>query len=59
MVDLKMQVPATEQVEVDAATLAAIDRGIQAADEGHTMPLEEVRKMIPKWISKFESQIRP
>jgi len=58
MVDLKLQVPATEEVEVDAETLAAIDRGIKAADEGRTVPFEEVRKMIPKWISTFESQPR-
>jgi predicted transcriptional regulator len=56
MVDLKLQVPATDKVEVDAETLAAIDRGIKAADEGRTVPIDEVRKMIPKWISKFESQ---
>jgi predicted transcriptional regulator len=59
MVDLKMQMPETEQVEVDAETLAGIDRGIQAADEGRTVPLEEVQKMIPGWISKFESRNRP
>jgi predicted transcriptional regulator len=52
MVDLKLQVPATEEVEVDSETLAAIDRGIKAADEGRAVPLEEVREMIPKWISK-------
>jgi predicted transcriptional regulator len=56
MVDLKLQVPATDEVEVDAETLAAIDRGIQAADEGRTVPLEDVQKMIPAWISKVESQ---
>jgi predicted transcriptional regulator len=56
MVDLKLQVPVTEQVEVDAETLAAIDRGIKDADEGRTVSIEETRKMIPKWISKFESQ---
>ena len=56
MVDLKMEVPATEDVQVDAETLAAIDRGIKAADEGRAVPLEEARKMIPKWISKFESR---
>jgi hypothetical protein len=55
MVDLKLQVPATDGVEVDSQTLAAIDRGIEAAEEGRT-PLEEVRKMIPKRISRFESQ---
>ena len=57
MVDLKLQVPATDKVEVDAETLAAIDCGIKDADEGRTVPIDEVRKMIPKWISKFESQL--
>lgn len=56
MVDLKLQVPVTEQVEVDGETLAAIDRGISDADEGRTVPLDDVRRMIPQWISKFESQ---
>jgi predicted transcriptional regulator len=56
MVDLKLQVPVTDKVEVDAATLAAIDRGIKDADEGRTIPIDEVRMMIPQWISKFESQ---
>ncbi|MGA2145769.1 MAG: hypothetical protein ABSH49_12495 [Bryobacteraceae bacterium] len=56
MVDLKLDVPETEAVVVDAETLAAIDRGIKDADEGRTVSIDEVRKMIPKWISKFESQ---
>ena len=56
MVDLKLQVPTTDKVQVDAETLAAIDRGLKDADEGRTVPIDEVRKMIPKWISKFESQ---
>jgi predicted transcriptional regulator len=58
MVDLKLELPATDEVEVDAQTLAAIDQGIKAADEGRSVPLEEVRNMIPKWISKFKSQTR-
>jgi predicted transcriptional regulator len=56
MVDLKLHVPATDKVKVDAETLAAIDRGIKDADEGRTVSIDEARKMIPKWISKFESQ---
>jgi predicted transcriptional regulator len=56
MVDLKLDVPATDTVEVDAETLAAIDRGIKDASEGRTFSIDEVREMIPKWISKFESQ---
>ena len=59
MVDLKFEVPCTETVEVDAETRAAIERGIEAADEGRTVPLEEVEKMIPQWIAKLESQNRP
>jgi predicted transcriptional regulator len=58
MEDLRLEVPVTEEVEVDAETLAAIDRGMKAADEGRTVSLEEGRKMIPKWISKFESRSR-
>jgi predicted transcriptional regulator len=48
--------PAPLTDEEDDATLAAIDQGIKDADEGRTVPLEEVRKMIPEWISKFESR---
>jgi hypothetical protein len=56
MVDLNLEVPATDTVVVDAETSAAIDRGIKDAEEGRTLSLDEVRKMIPKWISQFESQ---
>jgi len=56
MVDLNLQVPVTDKVGVDAETLAAIDRGIKDADEGRSVPIDEVSKMIPEWISKFESQ---
>ena len=55
MANLKFEAPVTEEVKVDDATLTRIDRGVKDADEGRTVPLEEVRKMIPKWISKFES----
>jgi len=52
MADLKLEVPASEEVKVDAETLAAIDRGLEYADNSRTIPLEEVRKLIPHWISK-------
>ncbi len=58
MRDLKWDEPETEEVEVDEETLAAIDRGIEAVNEGRTIPLEQVREMIPQWISKFESRNR-
>ena len=55
MIDLKLQRPVTEPVEVDAETLAAIDRAIQVADQGRTVSLDQARQKIPQWISKFES----
>jgi len=44
-----------EEIEVDAETGAAIERGIRAADEGRVVSSEEVRKLIPKWISSFST----
>ena len=31
---------------------AAILEGLQALERGEGMPLEEVEKMLPKWISR-------
>lgn len=56
MSDLQMHLPATDEVNVDDQTLAAIDRGVQDADAGRTVAADDVRKMIPKWLSKFASQ---
>jgi hypothetical protein len=56
VVDLNLQEPVTDPVEVDVETRAAIERGVKDADAGRTVPLEEARRLIPKWISKFESQ---
>ena len=33
-------------LEEDEETLAAIDRGIKAADEGRVVPAEKVRKLL-------------
>lgn len=43
----------------ELALLAAIREGIKAADEGRLTPLEDVEKMIPKWISESSSPSRP
>ena len=52
--DFNELVPMTE--DDDEETLAAIDRGIKDADEGRSVSLDDARKMIPRWISKFESR---
>jgi predicted transcriptional regulator len=44
-----------DEIEVDARTAAAIEHGIKAADEGRVVSSEEVRKLIPQWISKFST----
>jgi predicted transcriptional regulator len=54
--DLTQPIPPVEDESEE--TLAAIDRGIEAADQGRTVALEDVRKMIPGWVSKFESRSR-
>lgn len=35
-----------EPEELDAATLAAIDKGIKSLDEGKGVPVQEVRRLI-------------
>jgi predicted transcriptional regulator len=50
-------VPMTE--EEDEETLAAIDSGIQSADEGRLIPMEEVRKRLARWNTKSSSLTTP
>jgi predicted transcriptional regulator len=56
MSDLKMHIPETEEVDIDEQTRAAVDKGIQDANSGRSVSVDDVRKMIPKWLSKFASQ---
>jgi predicted transcriptional regulator len=51
--DFNDPAPLTE--EEDDETLAAIDRGVQAADEGRVVPLEEVRRRMNEWLTKSSS----
>lgn len=39
----------SEKVQVDEKTLAAIDRGLQDANSGRTVSLDDLRKMISNW----------
>ena len=47
--DIEKAVPVTD--DEDAATLAAIDEGIRDAKAGRSVPAEEVRNLLPKWIT--------
>jgi predicted transcriptional regulator len=48
--------PASIQAEEDEEVLAAIDEGIRDAEAGRTVPVEEVRKLLPKWITDSSSR---
>jgi predicted transcriptional regulator len=47
--DLDSLAPVIE--DEDEKTLAAIDEGIRNAQAGQTTPIEEVRKLLHKWVS--------
>ena len=40
----------------DQATLAAIDEGIRDAKAGRTTSLEQVRKLLPRWLTASSSR---
>jgi predicted transcriptional regulator len=37
----------------------AVEEGLASLDRGERIPLEEVRKRIPQWISKYSSPATP
>lgn len=48
--------PAPIDNEEDEETLAAVDEGIRDAEAGRTVPIEEVRRLLPKWITASSSR---
>jgi len=48
--------PAPLLDEEDEETLAAIDEGVRDAEAGRTVPTEEVRKLLPQWITASSSR---
>jgi predicted transcriptional regulator len=42
--------------EENEATLAAIDEGLRDAKSGRSVPVEQVRELLPKWISDSSSR---
>jgi hypothetical protein len=49
--------PASILDEEDEEILGAIDEGIRDAEVGRTVPMEEVRKLLPKWITASSLRI--
>ena len=52
--DLENPAPALD--DEDEETLAAIDEGIRDGEAGRTVPIEEVRGLLPKWITASSSR---
>jgi predicted transcriptional regulator len=48
--------PTPIEDEEDQETLSAIDEGIRDAEAGRTVPMEEVRRLLPKWITASSSR---
>ena len=51
MKELELDRPAPVEDDEDEETLAAIDEGVRDAEAGRTVPPEEARKLLAKWIS--------
>jgi hypothetical protein len=48
--------PNPNNEEEDEEALAAIDEGIRDAEAGRTVPIEEVRRLLPSWITASSSR---
>ncbi len=48
--------PAPIEEEEDEETLAAIDEGIRDVEAGRAVPIEEVRRLLPQWITASSSR---
>ncbi len=48
--------PISIEEEENEETVAAIDEGIRDAKAGRTVPIEEVRKLLPQWITASSSR---
>ena len=53
---IEFEDPTSIAEEEDEETLASIDEGIRDAEAGRTVPIEEVRKLLPRWITAPSSR---
>jgi hypothetical protein len=54
--EFEFEKPVPVSDDEDEATLAAIDRGIEDAKANRTVPIADVRKLLPKWITGSSSR---
>ena len=54
---LDLNDPAPILDEEDEETLAAINEGIRDAEADRVVPINDVRKLLPKWITNSSSRI--
>jgi predicted transcriptional regulator len=52
----ELESPDPVRDDEDEQTLAAIDEGIRDAKAGRTIPTQEVRKRLPKWITNSSTR---
>jgi predicted transcriptional regulator len=49
--EFEFEKPVPIKDDEDHATLAAIDEGLRDAKAGRTVSVEQVRKLLPRWIT--------
>jgi len=54
--EFEFEKPVPTADDEDEGTLAAIDQGVRDAKAGRTVPVEEVRKLMPQWITDSSSR---
>jgi predicted transcriptional regulator len=53
---INFQDPTPLDEEEDEETLAAIDEGSRDAEAGRAVPIEQVRRLLPEWITASSSR---
>lgn len=54
--EFEFEKPVRVSDDEDEATLAAIDKGVDDAKANRTVPIAEVRKLLPTWITGSSSR---
>ena len=58
MAEVDILASTEEEIEIDAATASAIERGIRDAEEGRVVSANRVRELLPEWNAKSSIQTK-